>query len=1097
MGVVNLKGGLLVLLVVAAVSGKAFADEDIRGAPGRHDRNPNPYAVPHFFEEGFPPIYGWIFWYEDDAPESEVEVLLSEKSIGARNCRKYNKILRAVACQMSTGHLRRIVEQQKSVLKAVYRNGAIRGFGLEKDPGWGLDRLDQLSETLDGYYHYPSEGLGVNVYVVDTGILTTHTEFAEEEGPRAKFAFSVFGDDDDRRDCNGHGTHVAGIVGGANFGVAKGATIWDIRALDCNKSASFADTVAALDWIATNAESPAVAVLSLGGYANDLLDTAAEQLVEGGVPVLSAAGNSREDACLWSPARTDACITVGASTPTDMIYPNSNFGPCVDIFAPGERILGAGTGSDEEGVYRSGTSMATPFVAGVAALFLQIHPAATPQEVRDAVMAAALQGPVENLPPNTTNRLLNVENLLPVLSAAGGDVFLEHDGGEASRTCSDVSLDREPTADVAVALSVDAAAGAVEPARIAFSPSNWSEPANVCLVPNPLHYLSGATAFVEASVQSDDASYRGVHDAVRIVDLKARRPGDSLDAPFAIPALPFDMAQHTPLFSDNVSVICEGHPENGYPSPEMVFEFSPAVSANVSVSICDSQFDAKLLVYEGLGRGANMSVCATGSGDCADWSAQAGLNSLRLEAGVGYMFVVDGVNGSAGVLDLRIAATSGSSVARYVEESSQRASGGLPDGGGDQGEGESGADGNGDGGPDVAEEGGSKEFSINIFGIRLKGVGLLGLGAILALIVCCCCCICTLRVSKGTPEYDAFVKSKSVAQKMHHGMRALNATRNKLGKSFKDGAFGKGGQRRGGRGEEAAEDGGGEAGSDGDAAAAGAQSDISNTSFSAMADGLLSTVRKGRKKPVEKKQCEVKKPSQGMARFKALGGIVSSALRWGSALQTAPTVSSAEHGKKGGLKETIVAMKEQGCAGATASEALTGEDVDVKFLDKAPVAKEAIPNVGEPQEVQKLSAASNTASSKRNEAPLAEEATISTQIVPEHSHKSFTAPPRQSYDIESKMAMTWHGFASTTDNPLFGRERDVSGRSFYALEHLAGQRTQDACDEDVSDATEFTHDDPPPGAEGLCLEEQVEGQGDRDSPRAKRIGPRGQQYELV
>lgn len=264
---------------------------------------------------------------------------------------------------------------------------------------WGIDRIDQRPLPLSGTYTYAFSGAGVTAYIVDTGLRYTHGEF----GGRAAFGFDAFGGDGS--DCHGHGTHVAGTVGGATYGVAKGVRLVAVRVLDCRGSGTTAGVIAGLDWIAANGARPGVANLSLGGGASTSLDDAIARLFDAGVVSAVAAGNSNADACSYSPARAPSAMTVGASDASDRRASFSNFGDCVDWFAPGVSITSAGLGSDGATAIMSGTSMASPHAAGAAALFLAANPGATPQQVRDGLYAQASKGIVTSA-SSANNHLL-------------------------------------------------------------------------------------------------------------------------------------------------------------------------------------------------------------------------------------------------------------------------------------------------------------------------------------------------------------------------------------------------------------------------------------------------------------------------------------------------------------------------------------------------------------------------------------------------------------------------------------------------------------------------------------------------------------------
>ncbi|WP_244292776.1 S8 family serine peptidase [[Micrococcus luteus] ATCC 49442] len=269
---------------------------------------------------------------------------------------------------------------------------------------WGLDRSDQRALPLSGSYSWTAAGAGVSAYVVDTGVLASHAQFSG----RITAGWSAVADGRGSGDCNGHGTHVAGTVAGSTYGVAKGATIVPVRVLDCTGSGYNSDVVAGLDWIVAHhaAGIPAVANLSVGGPASPAVDAALQAVINDGVTALVAAGNSAADACGSSPARLPAAVTVAASDSADRQASFSNFGSCVDLYAPGVGIVSAAYTSTTATASMSGTSMATPHVAGAAAVLLSHSPGLTPAQVASALASNATAGVISGAAAGTPNRLL-------------------------------------------------------------------------------------------------------------------------------------------------------------------------------------------------------------------------------------------------------------------------------------------------------------------------------------------------------------------------------------------------------------------------------------------------------------------------------------------------------------------------------------------------------------------------------------------------------------------------------------------------------------------------------------------------------------------
>lgn len=267
---------------------------------------------------------------------------------------------------------------------------------------WGLDRIDQRFLPLSTSYSYNFTGAGVTAYIIDTGILATHNEFSG----RASVGYDAVGDGWNGVDCNGHGTHVAGTVGGSTYGVAKGVTIVAVRVLNCSGSGTTSGVIAGINWVTANHANSAVANMSLGGGASTSLDTAIKNSISAGVTYSVSAGNNNRDACKVSPARVPTAITVGATTSSDARASYSNYGKCVDLFAPGSSITSAWIGSNTATNTISGTSMASPHVTGVAALYLHAHPGNSPASVAAAIVAAATPNVVINAGRGSPNLLL-------------------------------------------------------------------------------------------------------------------------------------------------------------------------------------------------------------------------------------------------------------------------------------------------------------------------------------------------------------------------------------------------------------------------------------------------------------------------------------------------------------------------------------------------------------------------------------------------------------------------------------------------------------------------------------------------------------------
>ncbi|MFJ2822015.1 S8 family serine peptidase [Streptomyces toxytricini] len=275
----------------------------------------------------------------------------------------------------------------------------------QNPPSWGLDRIDQTETAGDSKYTYPDNGgEGVTAYVIDTGVRITHKDFAG----RASHGFDAVDNDASADDGNGHGTHVAGTIAGTAHGVAKKAKVVAVRVLDDNGSGTTEQVVAGIDWVTENHSGPSVANMSLGGGADEALDAAVKRAIAAGVTFAVAAGNESADAGQKSPARVPEAITVASSTEGDEQSGFSNFGAVVDLYAPGSEITSAWHDSDTATKRISGTSMASPHVAGAAAVHLAANPSATPKDIAAALSAAATSGAVKNPSTGTANKLLKV-----------------------------------------------------------------------------------------------------------------------------------------------------------------------------------------------------------------------------------------------------------------------------------------------------------------------------------------------------------------------------------------------------------------------------------------------------------------------------------------------------------------------------------------------------------------------------------------------------------------------------------------------------------------------------------------------------------------
>jgi subtilisin family serine protease len=352
----------------------------------------------------------YIVVLNDTAPSAADAAAGRARALGATVAATYRSALRGYAATMSAAALDAV--RQDPAVKYVTTNRTVTLEGetqsagpdtVQPDATWGLDRVDQRDLPLNTKYRYKASGEGVNAYIIDSGINTTHQEFTGRIGQ----GVDIIDDDADPTDCYGHGTHVSGTIGGTKYGVAKDVTLRGVRVLNCAGASTEAIILEGIDWTVDNAILPAVANISLRIQpVSQAIVDAVEAASDRGIVYAVSAGNFNGDACTQSPANAPSALTTGATTINDAKASFSNYGSCVDIFAPGENITSAWIGSSSAINTISGTSMAAPHVAGAAAIYLSSHPDASVRKVTKALKKKATNDTLTGIPAGTVNKML-------------------------------------------------------------------------------------------------------------------------------------------------------------------------------------------------------------------------------------------------------------------------------------------------------------------------------------------------------------------------------------------------------------------------------------------------------------------------------------------------------------------------------------------------------------------------------------------------------------------------------------------------------------------------------------------------------------------
>jgi hypothetical protein len=325
---------------------------------------------------------------------------------GATLHQTYGKVMKGFSAHMTADQAAELLSDPSVAYVEQDQVMTLTSAGSQVGAPWGLDRIDEPSLPTDGVFNFPSTGAGVNVYILDSGIRHTHTQF----GSRVVQAFSAVDDGYGPDGCATHGTRVAGIVGGTTWGVAKDAKLYSVRVTDCAGIATTSTLIAGVEWVTANRIRPAVANMSISGALSGALNSAVTASIATGVTYVTSAANVNADACGFSPGSVAEVITVGAIGGLDAKASYSNFGPCVDLYAPGNDIYSATNVSDVSYALGSGTSEASAFAAGAAALYLELNPTASPAQVQQYLVSGATTGVVTGLTSDTPNRLLRVSS---------------------------------------------------------------------------------------------------------------------------------------------------------------------------------------------------------------------------------------------------------------------------------------------------------------------------------------------------------------------------------------------------------------------------------------------------------------------------------------------------------------------------------------------------------------------------------------------------------------------------------------------------------------------------------------------------------------
>ncbi|MCO5582600.1 hypothetical protein L7F22_036498 [Adiantum nelumboides] len=595
---------------------------------------------------------------------------------------RYRKVWLGMLVIISGHDLTQFVENEAREIDHVEVEGTVKISITQKNPPWGLDRIDHQpgQSLLNKLYNVTSAGDGVHVYVLDTGIRCTHQEFwysdgrADSKGKRLSRCLDGFDgirDGGGVNDCNGHGTHCAGIVAGLKSGVAKNSFVHPVRAMSCDGTGNFGAILAALEWISENIIMPAVLSMSIATQASISIDQAVNNLVNTtGILAVAASGNSIESACDFSPSRANGVLSVASSNNANSMSWFSNFGNCTAIFAPGELILSSYKDSDTSFTTLSGTSMACPHVAGAAALYLSENVDARPAEVRQSILDASEPKAVTNVKGLTTDRLLNINMQAPPVNVHPRSIY---DAEEGSSYSVVVSLKVQPSYAVTLApYFSDPNIGYISPRQLTFKTgATWSfaQVIKIVVAKNSgyLHHFYDHRSLIQWSFSSKDKRYIICPEGflvsldTDVCKFTSSNPcGQSVENPKVIPSLPFAYYDDTTRYANIYDTKFDTCHSSG---PDVVFQYTAVTDMVVNVSLCyaNTQFDSMLAVYEKkvqIGKqSASLVKIACNDDYC---KAASALSMISLVKGRIYIFMIDGYQGEGGPFDFSINSLTGS-----------------------------------------------------------------------------------------------------------------------------------------------------------------------------------------------------------------------------------------------------------------------------------------------------------------------------------------------------------------------------------------------------------------------------------------------------